>query len=594
MPAPIVFRSEYQINTSFTVDQQENPFITALANGGFAMNWSSTDTGVLDDDIRYSFRRANGDDLTTHNDDPLATSGTVDELEPGAAALTDGRMVYTWAETAANGELDVFAMVRNSDGSIFKPRFAITTVTGVATDDQFKPSVIGLADGRFMVSWIDTAPATDTVRVAIVDIAGNISAPLTVSAGAPVVSTNSFARLARLGDGNVVVSWTRDSAGIDTQLKFAIVSDANNPALVKSETDVNPEDNVREVSGDGGGVIALAGGNFVELIRREGETASQGRLFDAAGNALGQRFDIIPGAAIAIAGTALQDGRFMVVANSAGNIIGQIMFANGTPDGAAFTVSNAANTQTRPEIATLADGRVVVTWQSDQSGTNDIFAEIYDPREKALVGSASSFSDDWTGTAFNDRVHLGTGDDVMFGAAGADFLLGEAGSDTLRGEAGNDKLFGGANDDRLNGGADIDQIFGELGNDTLIGELGNDKLNGGAGNDTLVGGAGFDDLTGSSGADFFEYNSISDIGLGATRDIIRDFQIGIDEVDASDLGFSSFIGTAAFTAAGQVRAIQIGLNTQIQFNSTGTSGAEATILLTNFTATTLNAGDFNL
>jgi Ca2+-binding RTX toxin-like protein len=109
--------------------------------------------------------------------------------------------------------------------------------------------------------------------------------------------------------------------------------------------------------------------------------------------------------------------------------------------------------------------------------------------------------------------------------------------------AGNDTLAGGAKGDFFNGGAGDDQLFG----------LG--------GNDTLIGGAGVDQLRGGEGKDSFRFENVLESGVGAS-DSIADFQNG-DKIDLSAIDANSgsggdqaftFIGSAAFTAAGQVRA----------------------------------------
>ena len=59
---------------------------------------------------------------------------------------------------------------------------------------------------------------------------------------------------------------------------------------------------------------------------------------------------------------------------------------------------------------------------------------------------------------------------------------------------------------------------------------------------------------------------------------------GDDYIDLSLIpGVTTFIGTAAFTAAGQVRAVQAGADVLIQINTSGTSGAESEILIANAT-----------
>ncbi len=57
----------------------------------------------------------------------------------------------------------------------------------------------------------------------------------------------------------------------------------------------------------------------------------------------------------------------------------------------------------------------------------------------------------------------------------------------------------------------------------------------------------------------------------------------------------AFIGTAAFTAAGQVRITALGTtDTLVEVNTTGTSGAEMAIILKNILPTAIFAEDFML
>jgi hypothetical protein len=157
--------------------------------------------------------------------------------------------------------------------------------------------------------------------------------------------------------------------------------------------------------------------------------------------------------------------------------------------------------------------------------------------------------------------------------------------------------------DSFTGAAFNDRLDGYGGADTLIGAGGSDTLNGGEGDDEISGGALLDFLSGNAGADDFNYFQVSESGpTSATRDRILDFATGSDDIDVSaidaiastgaDDAFTAFIGNAAFSAEGQIRAFQSGANTVIEFNTTGVSGAEMQIQLNNFTAATLSFGDF--
>lgn len=114
----------------------------------------------------------------------------------------------------------------------------------------------------------------------------------------------------------------------------------------------------------------------------------------------------------------------------------------------------------------------------------------------------------------------------------------------------------------LTGNNGANRLYGLNGNDRLTAGGGNDTLDGGAGNDTLEGGAGQDRyVLASGGNDVLIFRSVAESAVGATRDVVTGFTAG-DKIDlraidantalANDQAFT-FIGTAAFTAAGQAR-----------------------------------------
>jgi Ca2+-binding RTX toxin-like protein len=107
------------------------------------------------------------------------------------------------------------------------------------------------------------------------------------------------------------------------------------------------------------------------------------------------------------------------------------------------------------------------------------------------------------------------------------------------------------------------RIDGGSGHDTIIGSSASDTITGGSGDDKIRGGLGADSLTGGSERDSFIFLSTNEIGLGALKDTITDFQgtrdvIDLGGVDANTLvtgdQFFSYIAGAAFTGiAGQLR-----------------------------------------
>ncbi|NER01318.1 MAG: hypothetical protein F6K17_01075 [Okeania sp. SIO3C4] len=152
------------------------------------------------------------------------------------------------------------------------------------------------------------------------------------------------------------------------------------------------------------------------------------------------------------------------------------------------------------------------------------------------------------GTTRNDLIKGTQGNDSILGSWGADTLYGLTGNDTIEGEGNNDYLYGNPGNDELSGGSGDDVLYGGHGRDILIGGYGFDQIYGGTGKDTII--SGYDDsndvLTGNGGADTFDisgnmYYHIFD-GTYSPREIITDFQVGVDALDIPDqyLGSSGF------------------------------------------------------
>ena len=151
-----------------------------------------------------------------------------------------------------------------------------------------------------------------------------------------------------------------------------------------------------------------------------------------------------------------------------------------------------------------------------------------------------------TGTAADEWIYGTVGDDTIEGLGGFDQLFARAGDDMVFGGDGGDKLYcgdgadtayGGMSNDVLMGGFGNDVLHGEPGRDHLLGEEGNDTLWGGTGKDILNGGIGADVLFGGYGwADEFAFVNLNEVGLApGTRDIIMDFEVGIDKIDVGGI-----------------------------------------------------------
>ncbi|MCW1919346.1 hypothetical protein NX862_11320 [Rhodobacter sp. KR11] len=154
---------------------------------------------------------------------------------------------------------------------------------------------------------------------------------------------------------------------------------------------------------------------------------------------------------------------------------------------------------------------------------------------------------------------------------------------------------------------DNDLFEGGALNDVLKGGSGADTLRGALGNDVLIGGTGADILTGGAGADMFVFQGTAQSALGAA-DRIMDFASaamvgtagGWDMLDLTEARLAAgltetlvLIGTGAFTAAGQIRLVDLGADLAVDVNLTGVTGAEMRVILMGVAdATMIGVQDF--
>ncbi len=270
----------------------------------------------------------------------------------------------------------------------------------------------------------------------------------------------------------------------------------------------------------------------------------------------------------------------------------------------------------------------------------------------ALIGNDGN--DTLDGGAGNDGLNGGAGDDFITGGAGFDHMYGGDGIDMLSyagsteavgvrlmitpatglqsaaggdargdvisgfenvsGGSAGDSLNGDDADNRLLGQAGADVLYGYGGRDWLEGGADNDRMYGGDGDDRLAGGTGSDTLNGGTGNDTFTYSASDVVATGDARaaaDQIIGFHVRLNpavELDRIDLraidaieggadDAFTFIGSGAFTAAGQLRVWFDGTNTIIEANTVNDADGhvELAIILAGMNvAATLTMFDFAL
>jgi hypothetical protein len=139
---------KFQINT-FTTGSQSVPSVAALSNGDFVVAWRNDDPGGSGLRVRVQLLDASrnkiGDEFTA-NTSPVGGQGVL-----SVAALPNGDFVITWGNDGSNGSVlgthgQLFDALRKKIGDEFQ-------ANTFATGSQSAPSVAGLTNGEFVITW---------------------------------------------------------------------------------------------------------------------------------------------------------------------------------------------------------------------------------------------------------------------------------------------------------------------------------------------------------------------------------------------------------------------------------------------------------
>ncbi len=142
--------TETQVNT-YSTDDQYLPSVTALADGGWVVTWTSAwQDGFAGSGVYQQAYDANGTARGTETQ--VNTYSRFNQGMSSVTALKDGGWVVTWASQGQDGSgLGVYQQAYNANGTA---RGTETQVNTYSTNDQFQPSVTALKDGGWVVTWI--------------------------------------------------------------------------------------------------------------------------------------------------------------------------------------------------------------------------------------------------------------------------------------------------------------------------------------------------------------------------------------------------------------------------------------------------------
>lgn len=471
--------SEFIVNSSSS-DNQSQPAITQLENGRIVFTWLTNETDIAEGGdgaitaIKAKVYNANG---TVFRDEFVVNSSAASQQDnPNVTALADGGFVMTWRTFANGGQSDVAARIYGANGLPVGNEFAIQTNS---TDSQDVPDITALKNGGFAVSWASEATPGDAdgtgVAVSVFDKNGNMAAAGEVAANTGTTGAQDEPRITALANGKFVVAWeTTDAVTTSNGIDVAgrIFNADGTPATAELQF------NATTVGDQTAPVVsALENGWFV-VIWESGNNVI-GQVFDDNGVAQGDEFQVntlTSGQQVEPDVATMSDGQIVISwttrdatgtsDNSQFAIESAVIdiFNQQTGDGTQNTINGVA-------IKDVIDGLGGADTLRGLGGDDVLNGDAGNDK---LFGGGGS--DTLNGDAGKDVLNGGGASDIMRGGSGNDLLIGSNGNDRLFGDTGRDVLNGGNGRDIMKGGVGNDKLFGDRGNDKLTGQGGRDHF----------------------------------------------------------------------------------------------------------------------
>ncbi len=336
------------VNVTLANDQ-DVPAVTALADGGWVVTWKS----ALQDGDGYGIyqQRFSKTGVAASAVDQLVNVDTAsDQYEPDVTALADGGWVVAWTSVGQDGDNDgVFQRRFDQNGvATSATDVAVNTVT---VGRQYEPSIAGLAGGGWIATW--TSAAQDGSGFDVIqqryDAGGNAVFASEARVNVTTIDHQYFPSVAPLPDGSWIVTWVSKLQDGDQHGIYQQRYDSSGNALWASDqrvnmTTIDSQDRPKvTVLADGGWVVTWESddlsqsGVFQRHFDRNGQASPTEVLVNAT-EAFGQSDATV---------AALPDGGWVVTwtgedADGNENIYQQRFVANSAPTEVAMSGGAAA------------------------------------------------------------------------------------------------------------------------------------------------------------------------------------------------------------------------------------------------------------
>jgi Ca2+-binding RTX toxin-like protein len=587
---------EFLVNSQ-TANVQNDPFVVAGPDGGFAVVWTTFDSLQDGSSMAVKGQYFDGAGQRIGSEFLVNSLTAGSQFLPAAASLADGTLAVVWTSESGDG----------SGYAIRGRLFDMAASPAIISNGGGDSADIAHAEGQAMVTTVSAADA-DSPLVTY-SIAGGADAALftldLVTGDLAFLAAPDFEAPVDADGDNVYEVIVAASDGLlgDTQTLAITVGNINEAPVITSDgggasASLTVTENGTAVTivqaGDVDGpalTYAIAAGNDAGQFAIDAQTGVLTFVaapdFEAPADAGGDNVYSVTVSASDGSHVATQDIAIMVRdLNEAPRITsggGSGATVGVDENEATVTTVTAHDPEGQPLSFAISGGADAARFAIDPATGALSFLTAPDFEAPSDADGDNVYDVEVTASdgVLTDTQAIAVGVSNMVdgvtrvGSGWSNFLTGTVAEDTLLGLGASDFLWGGAGDDRLDGGT---------------------------GNDWLIGGSGADTLIGGSGADLFIFEEMADSRPDAP-DRIADFsryqrdRIDLDRVDANanaagDQDFA-FIGTAAFSGtAGQLRFAQADGNTVVMGDLDGDALADFAIQLTGLV--NLGASDFLL
>ena len=345
--------SEFRVNTKVDF-AQEAPKVSVLTNGDFVVVWNSGDSFGTDGAIRGQVYHANGAKV---GGEFLANTTQGSQVGASVTALANGNFVVSWVDSSVPGDANIKAQVFSDNGTAVAQvgtEFQVNTITSSNQDLVSVASLKGDNSGGFVAVWQDNSGLNN--------------------------------------DG------TR-SGSIKAQ-RFDANGNKVGAELLVDTKGVNFANDVANVTGLANGGFVVAWEASANFGADTDDSSIQLQIFDKSGNKVGTTNGAF-GTEIEVNTSSVEYQRDPVLTElSNGNIVvawkdeseqgadnsdysvkAQVLDANGNRIGGEFLINTSTTGgQQMPSIAALPNGSFIVTFTDDgvADGQNDaVKAQIF-------------------------------------------------------------------------------------------------------------------------------------------------------------------------------------------------------------------------